>query len=68
MAQRDIEIIIGKTGEVKVHIKGIKGKSCMKFGAFLADLVGKIKSQHMTSEYYEPDEKARIDLEQKQER
>ena len=66
MPQRDVQITISKTGEVKVHIKGIKGKSCLKFGAFLADVVGKVKSQQLTSEYYEPEEKAAIRLEQKQ--
>jgi hypothetical protein len=65
MPQRDVEITISKNGEVKVHIKGIKGKACLKFGAFLADVVGKVKSQQLTSEYYEPEEKAAISQEQK---
>jgi len=66
MPQRDVEISISKSGEVRVHMKGYKGKACMKFGAFMADIVGKIKSQQFTSEYYEPEEKAAIRLEQKQ--
>ena len=68
MAQHDIELEISKTGEVKVHIKGVKGKGCLKYAEFLAQLVGEVKSQQLTSEYYEPDEHAKIDLhiEQKQ--
>ena len=66
MPQRDVEISISKTGEVKVHIKGYKGKACTKIGAMLAEAVGQVKSQQFTSEYYEPEEKAAIRVEQKQ--
>jgi hypothetical protein len=66
MPQREVEISISKTGEVKVHMKGYKGKACTRLGAFLAQVVGKVKSQQFTSEYYEPEEKAAIRQEQKQ--
>ena len=66
MPQREVEISISKTGEVKVHMKGYKGKACTKFGAFLAQVVGQVKSQQFTSEYYEPEEKTAIRVEQKQ--
>ena len=64
MAQHDIEIKISKTGQVKVHIKGAKGKSCMEYAKWLTQIIGTVKDQKLTSEYYEPDEKARIDLHQ----
>jgi len=64
MAQHEVEIIISKTGEVKVHVKGVKGKGCLAYSKWLAELVGKIKNQQLTSEYYEPETKARINLEQ----
>ena len=64
MAQHDVEITISKTGEVKVHIKGAKGKSCLVYSKWLSELVGKVKDQQLTSEHYEPEIKARIDLEQ----
>ena len=64
MAQHDVEIEILKTGEVKVHIKGAKGKSCMTYAKWLTELIGEVKDQQLTSEYYEPEIKARIDLEQ----
>lgn len=64
MAQHEVEIEITKTGEVKVHIKGAKGKACMTYAKWLTELIGKVKDQQLTSEYYEPEIKARIDLEQ----
>jgi hypothetical protein len=64
MAQHEVDITISKTGEVKVHIKGAKGKSCMAYSKWLTEIIGKVKDQHLTSEYYEPETKARIDLEQ----
>jgi len=64
MAQHEVEITISKTGEVKVHIKGAKGKSCLAYTKWLAEVIGKVKDQQLTSEFYEPEIKARIDLEQ----
>ncbi len=64
MAQHDVEITISKTGEVKVHIKGAKGKACMDYAQWLAKVIGKIKDQQRTSEFYEPEAKTRIDLQQ----
>jgi len=62
MPQHDIEIQISKTGEVTVAIKGVKGKGCLKYAEFLKSIIGEVKSQQLTSEYYEPDEQAKIDL------
>jgi hypothetical protein len=64
MAQHEVEITISKTGEVKFHIKGAKGKSCMAYSKWLIGIIGKVKDQQLTSEYYEPDIKTRINLEQ----
>ena len=62
MAQHDVEITISKSGEVKVHVKGVKGKGCMEYAEWLAEVVGKIKDKQLTSEYYEPETKAKIQL------
>jgi hypothetical protein len=62
MAQHDVEITILKSGEVRVHVKGVKGKGCMEYAEWLAEIVGKIKDKQLTSEYYEPETKARIQL------
>ncbi|MGD0077687.1 MAG: DUF2997 domain-containing protein [Sedimentisphaerales bacterium] len=64
MAQHEVEITISKTGEVRVHIKGVKGKGCLEYAEWLKNVVGKVKDQKLTSEYYEPDAKSRIDLHQ----
>lgn len=64
MAQHDVEIIISQTGEVKVHVKGVKGKGCLEYAKWLTRVVGKVKDQQLTSEYYEPETKARIELTQ----
>lgn len=64
MAQHDVEITISQTGEVKVHVKGVKGKGCLEYAKWLARVVGKVKDQQLTSEYYEPETKARIELTQ----
>jgi len=65
MAEHNIEIEISKTGEVKVHVKGVKGPGCLEYGKLLTEIVGKVKSQELTSEYYEPAPKVKINLEQK---
>lgn len=64
MAQHEVEITISKTGEVKAHIKGAKGKSCLAYSKWLTEVIGKVKDEQLTSEYYEPEIKARINLEQ----
>ncbi len=64
MAQHDLEITISKTGEVRVHVKGVKGKACMAYAEWLAKAIGQVKERQLTSEYYEPETKARIDLHQ----
>jgi len=64
MAQHEVDITISKSGEVKVHIKGAKGKGCLEYAKWLTKVVGKVKNQQMTSEFYEPDVKARINLQQ----
>ena len=64
MAQHEVEITISKTGEVKVHIEGVKGKACLEYAEWLKEIVGSMKEQKLTSEYYEPETKSRINLHQ----
>ena len=66
MEQHDIEIEIAANGEVKVHVKGVKGPRCMSYVEFLSEVVGPVKQKQLTHEYYEPDSKVRIDLEDQQ--
>jgi hypothetical protein len=62
--QHDVEITIEKSGEVAVHVKGAKGKGCLKYAEFLANLIGNVKEQTFTSEYYEPESHVEIHLKQ----
>lgn len=64
MPQREFEITIAPDGNVQVHIKGYKGKSCLEALRMFEQVVGKIKSQHETNEYYEPEEENRFRLDQ----
>jgi hypothetical protein len=64
MAQHDVEITISRSGEVKVHVKGAKGKACAEYAKWLTRVIGRVKDQQMTSEFYEPAVKSRIDLRQ----
>jgi hypothetical protein len=56
MKKHDIEIEIRADGQVQVHVKGVKGKSCMSYVEFFKQLVGEVKEQKLTHEYYEPEE------------
>ncbi|HXA45832.1 MAG TPA: DUF2997 domain-containing protein [Candidatus Angelobacter sp.] len=65
MAQREFEITIGKTGEVELHVKGFKGKACMEVVKIFEEIVGEMKSQQHTSEFYEPEEQVQYRLDQR---
>ncbi|OGL47335.1 MAG: hypothetical protein A2161_02965 [Candidatus Schekmanbacteria bacterium RBG_13_48_7] len=51
----EIEVEINEKGEVQVHVKGIKGKKCMEYVEIFQKVLGIIKDQKTTSEYYEQD-------------
>ena len=68
MQQHDIEIEIHPNGQVKVHIKGVKGKQCLEYGALFEQIVGQVKDQSLTSEYYEPGGNIKIHVAQEQRR
>ncbi|HOC00669.1 MAG TPA: DUF2997 domain-containing protein [Verrucomicrobiota bacterium] len=66
MPQRQFDITIASDGQVHLHVQGYKGKSCHDAVKMFERIVGEIKSQQMTSEFYEPDELVRYHLEQRQ--
>ncbi len=49
----EIELFISEDGELKVHIKGMKGPGCLKVLDSLAKEVGYLKGKELTGEYYE---------------
>ena len=65
MPQREFEITIAPDGEVELHIKGYKGKRCLDAIKMFEKVVGELKSQSQTSEFYEPDEQVRYNIEQR---
>ncbi len=52
-AKHEIELFISDDGELKVHIKGMKGPGCLKILDSLVKEVGVEKSRQLTGEYYE---------------
>ena len=62
MEQQEFEIEIKKSGEVKVHIKGVKGAKCMEYSKLFEKIVGPVKEQEFTAEYYEPESHVGIDV------
>lgn len=65
MPQREFEITIEPDGNVELHIQGYKGKSCLEAMKLFEQIVGEVVSRRETSEYYEPDEVVRYNIEQK---
>jgi hypothetical protein len=55
MPQREFEITIEPDGSVQLHVKGYKGRSCLEAMKIFEQVVGELKSQRETSEFYEPD-------------
>ena len=66
MPQREFDITIGPGGEVELHVKGYKGKSCLEAVKLFEQIVGEMKQQQETSEFYEPEEEVRRSLDQRQ--
>src|ERR1035438_3535608 len=62
MPQREYEITIAPDGSVEVTVKGYKGKSCLEAMKIFEQVVGEMKSQRETSEFYEPDEQVRVNI------
>ena len=65
MPQREFEITIAPDGNVELHVKGYKGKRCLEAIRMFEQIVGKVKSQRETNEYYEPEEEVQFRLDQR---
>lgn len=65
MPQREFEITIGPGGTVDLHIKGYKGKGCLDAVKMFEKIVGEVKAQRETSEFYEPEELVQYHIEQR---
>ena len=65
MRQREFEIIIGPDGSVEVQVKGYKGKRCLEAAKMFEQMIGQTQAQHLTSEYYDPEEEVRYHIDQR---
>ncbi len=65
MPQREFEITIAADGSVELHVKGYKGRSCLEAMKIFERVVGELKSQRVTSEFYEPDEQVQLNIDQR---
>lgn len=61
MENHELEIEITKDGKVHVKTKGVKGKACLAYAKLMQEIIGKIQSQDLTAEYYEPDSVVTLD-------
>jgi hypothetical protein len=58
--RHELELIITPSGEVRVEVKGAKGKACMQYVELFEQRVGRVKQKRVTSEFYEPERKTGI--------
>jgi hypothetical protein len=65
MAPREFDITIEPNGQVRLHVQGYKGKSCLEAVKLFEKIVGELKQQQETSEFYEPEELVQYHLEQR---
>jgi Protein of unknown function (DUF2997) len=65
MPQREFNLTIAADGSVEVHVKGYKGKSCSEAVKLFEQIVGELKSEQKTSEFYEPEEQVQFRLDQR---
>ena len=61
----DIEIL--PDGQVKVHIKGVKGQACLDYVKLFEQIMGEATQIQHTAEYYAPPTGVGIHVEHKSE-
>jgi len=50
---------------VELHVKGFKGRGCLEAMKAFEQIVGSLKAQQLTSEFYEPDEQVQYRIDQR---
>jgi hypothetical protein len=51
MQQPHIDVRIDKSGKVTVTVSGVSGEACLKLSDAVAQIIGKLESRQLTSEY-----------------
>lgn len=59
--RKELEITIKPDGEVEIVTHGFKGQSCLDAVAPFQAVLGELKHQEYTSEYYEREKTRRIE-------
>lgn len=54
--KRDLEVVISPDGEISIKVSGFPGKQCLKVREAMEAEVGVLRSQRLTSEYYQPEQ------------
>lgn len=65
MPQREFDITIEADGSVEVHVTGYKGRSCSEAVKLFEKIVGEIRAEQKTSEFYEPEEQVQYRIDQR---
>ena len=65
MPEREMNITILSDGQVELHVKGFKGRRCLEVVKLFERIVGEVKSQEQTNEFYEPEELVRYQIDQR---
>ncbi|MDC7220334.1 MAG: DUF2997 domain-containing protein [Spirochaetales bacterium] len=50
--KQEMEITIGKDGQVQIHVQGVDGKSCMELTKDLEDALGLVTTREKTGDYF----------------
>ncbi|MBN1947529.1 MAG: DUF2997 domain-containing protein [Bradymonadales bacterium] len=53
MNKSEINITIGKDGNVSFEVQGVPGKDCLNVTKFLEEELGTVVQQQKTAEYYQ---------------
>jgi hypothetical protein len=64
MREREFEVTIAPDGSVELQVKGYKGSSCLEAMRIFEKVVGELKEQRQTREFYEPEEQVQYRVEQ----
>ena len=67
MEAHEFDIAITPQGEVKVHIKGVKGQACLEYVKLFEQLMTEATEVQHTAEFYEPPTGVAVHVEQKDE-
>lgn len=60
--RQEMEITIGKNGEVLIHVLGVDGPKCLEFSKFLEEALGAAVRTGKTPEYYQESQTAETQL------